>query len=83
MMTFTGISVDDTATYSCNVGFELVGSTTATCTQVDVNSATFSPVPPVCKRKCCITVVGIPSWLYGCFVRNFEFLITMQCFKIN
>ena len=51
MMTFTGNSVDDTATYSCNTGFELVGSATLTCTQVNVSSAAFSPVPPVCRRK--------------------------------
>ena len=51
MVTFTGNSVNDTATYTCNSGFELVGSATATCTQVDVNSATFSPAPPVCRRK--------------------------------
>ena len=51
MVTFTGMSVNDNATYSCNVGFELVGSATVTCTQMDVNSAGFSPVPPECRRK--------------------------------
>ena len=51
MVTFTGNSINDTATYSCNMGFELAGSATATCTQVDVNSAAFSPLPPVCRRK--------------------------------
>ena len=51
MVTFTGNSVSDTATYSCTVGFELVGSTTATCIQEDVNSAAFLPAPPVCRRK--------------------------------
>ena len=56
MVTFTGNSVNDTATYSCNMGFELVGSATATCTQVDVNTAAFSPAPPVCRRKLCIQV---------------------------
>ena len=54
MVTFTANSVGDTATYSCNMGFELVGSATVTCTQLNVNSATFSPVPPVCRRKWCI-----------------------------
>ena len=51
IVTFTGNSVDDTATYSCIMGFEQVGSTNATCTQVNVNSSTFSPVPPVCRRN--------------------------------
>ena len=63
MVTFTGNSINDTATYSCNMGFELVGTSTVTCTQVDVNSAAFSPVPPVCRRKQCINVIGVASCL--------------------
>ena len=51
MVTFTENAIDDTATYSCNTGFELVGSASVTCTQVNVSSATFSPAPPVCRRK--------------------------------
>ena len=51
MVTFIGNSVGDTATYTCNAGFELVGTATTTCTQVDVNSAVFSPEPPVCRRE--------------------------------
>ena len=51
MVTFTGNSVGDTATYTCNAGFELIGSVTTTCTLVDVNSAGFSPAPPVCRRE--------------------------------
>ena len=51
MVIFAGNSVNDTTTYSCNMGFELVGSANVTCTQVDVNSAGFSPAPPVCRRK--------------------------------
>ena len=54
MVTFTGNSVGDTATYTCDMGFELIGSATTTCTQVDVNSAAFSPDPPVCRREYCI-----------------------------
>ena len=48
---FTGNLVGDTATYTCNTGFELIGSATTTCTQVDVNTAAFSPAPPVCRRE--------------------------------
>ena len=51
---FTGNSVGDTATYTCNSDFELIGIASATCTQVDVNSASFSPVAPVCRRECCM-----------------------------
>ena len=50
-VTFTGNSVDDTATYTCDSGFELIGGATTTCTQVDVNSATFQPAPPSCRRE--------------------------------
>ena len=48
-VTFTGNSIDNTATYTCNMGFELVGSATATCTLDEV--VTFSPEPPECRRK--------------------------------
>ena len=51
MITFTGNSINDTATYSCNSGFELIGDATRTCTQVDVNFAIFSPQAPFCRRK--------------------------------
>ena len=51
-VTFTGNSVRDTATYTCNLGFELIGDATTTCTQVDVNSAEFQPMLPFCSREC-------------------------------
>ena len=48
----TGNSVGDTATYTCNTGFELIGQTVVTCTQAtDGNSASFSPAEPICLRK--------------------------------
>ena len=50
-VTFTGNSIGDTATYSCNSGFELDGAITTTCTAVDAVSAEFSPQPPVCRRE--------------------------------
>ena len=51
MMTLTGNSVDDTTTYTCNSGFELIGDVTSTCTQEDMNFATFLPAAPVCRRE--------------------------------
>ena len=52
MRTFTGNSVGDAATYSCNTGFELIGNLTTTCTQIDANSAEFPAVPPPeCRRE--------------------------------
>ena len=51
MVTFTNTSIGDTATYTCSSGFELIGSATTTCTQVDVNTAVFPPPPPMCRRE--------------------------------
>ena len=47
-----GNSVGDTATYTCNTGFELIGQAEATCTlNTDGNSASFMPAQPICRRK--------------------------------
>ncbi len=51
MVTFNGNSIGDVATYTCNVGFELIGNGTATCTQVDMDRAEFQPAPPSCRRE--------------------------------
>ena len=53
MRTFTGNSVGDTATYTCDPGFQLIGDPTTTCTAaVDGNSATYPAVPPPeCNRE--------------------------------
>ena len=50
-MAFTGNSVGDTATYTCDSGFVLIGGATTECMQVDANSATFQPAPPSCRRE--------------------------------
>ena len=52
MTTFTGNSIGDTATYTCDSGFELIGNSTITCTAVDGNSAIFPTIPPPeCRRE--------------------------------
>ena len=51
MVTFTNNSVNGTATYTCDSGFELIGGATMTCKVVDMNSATFQPAPPSCSRE--------------------------------
>ena len=51
MMSLTGFSIGDTATYTCDSGFELIGDAMTTCTQVDVNLAVFQPAPPTCSRE--------------------------------
>ena len=49
-VTFTGNSLGDTATYTCDSGFELVGTATATCTAAgDGSSASFEPAAPICN----------------------------------
>ena len=66
VMTFTGDSVGDTATYTCDSGFELIGAETTTCilSPVDENSAAFQPAPPSCR--CEYTGYKLPAleWLY-------------------
>ena len=53
VVTVTGNSVGDNATFVCNAGFELVGDEVATCTQAaDMSSALFLPAEPTCLRKC-------------------------------
>ena len=66
MVTFTGNSVGDAATYSCNSGFELIGGVTTTCTQVDPNSAAFSSQAPFCRRAYCMTDTTVATCLLIC-----------------
>ena len=44
MVAMTGNLVGDTATYTCDPGFELVGNATQTC----LSDGTWSDIPPVC-----------------------------------
>jgi len=62
MVTFTGNSVGNTATYTCDPDFDLIGGATTTCTQVDVNTAVFLPAPPLCRRE--YTVDSL-EWLHA------------------
>ena len=50
-VTFNGNSVGDMATYTCDLGFELIGNATTTCTLVDMDSAEFQPALPSCRRE--------------------------------
>ena len=58
MRTFTGNSVGDIATYTCNAGFELIGNPVTTCTPAaGGNSASYPAVPPPeCRREYFITM---------------------------
>ena len=46
-MMMTGNSVGDTATYTCDMGFELVGVMMVTC----LSDGTWDNPPPECIRK--------------------------------
>lgn len=55
MVTFTGNSAitgdtGDTANYTCNDGFELIGPVSGVCTQT-MAGAEFYPAAPTCRRK--------------------------------
>ena len=50
-VSLTGNSVGDTATYSCILGFNLVGTITRTCEIVSPSTAEWSSEAPVCERK--------------------------------
>ncbi len=52
MVTFNGTIIGGVATYTCNLGFELIGNATTTCTLVDTDRAEFQPAPPSCSREC-------------------------------
>ena len=55
-VTPTGNSVGDTTTYSCDPGFNVVGTTTLICQQVSTSTAEWMPDPPTCERTssyCC------------------------------
>lgn len=53
----SGREPGDTATYSCNSGFELVGDPTRTCTVVGPGTAMFSGDEPSCRRMLSYRVV--------------------------
>ena len=66
-VTSTGNSVGNTATYTCNTGFELIGYAEATCTlSMDGNSASFMPAQPICRRKF--------SMVHACYIYRLLFL---------
>ena len=44
-------NVGTVATYSCNAGFELVGSAMRTCENAGFSGAVFSGQAPTCERK--------------------------------
>ena len=66
MVVVTGNSVGDTATYTCDPGFELEGAPTRTCQ----SDGTWSGIPPVCestigKRKIIAEHKAVTNSMYS------------------
>ena len=69
-VTSAGNSVGDTATYTCNIGFELIGYAEATCMlSTDGNSASFMPAQPICRRKF--------AMVHACYIYRLLFFSTL------
>ena len=66
-VTSTGNSIGDTATYTCDPGYELVGPSVTTCDKLptDPSMAAFQPDPPFCHREYCM---NFSELLYGLIV---------------
>ena len=79
MVTFTGNSVGDTATYTCNSGFEPIGNESSTCIPVDVNSASFSPAAPACRRECCVIMNRNTRCFHNCVTPHFMHCLHRSC----
>ena len=84
MVTFSDNSVGDMAIYTCDLGFELIGNASTTCTLVDMDSAEFQPAPPSCRRKHIKQIpcnnFGLYVSIIGAFVRTMEPLVLLCIF---
>ena len=47
MVDLSGTSIGDTATYTCDIGFGLIGSSVLNCQ----DGGTWDNSPPVCRRE--------------------------------
>ena len=50
-VSLTGVSIGDTATYTCDPGFNLVGTEVRTCEQIGPGLAAWSGSAPICLRR--------------------------------
>ncbi len=51
MASFTGNTIGDVATYTCDFAYELIGNATTLCTLLNMSSAEFQPAAPSCRRE--------------------------------
>ena len=67
-VSFSGNGIGDTATFTCNERYELVGEATTSCTAADDGeSATFQPAPPIRQR---MFAFFVPYRLQSSWVSN-------------
>ena len=61
----TGNSIGDTATYTCDSGYELIGDAVRTCAKLpnDTSMADFQPEEPFCHRESCMNTTEWPWFL--------------------
>ena len=75
MVMMTGNSIGDTATYSCNQGYELVGAEILTCQSI---GAQWSDSPPECKiigKNVIILKTYKAGPLTDCYICVFNFVL--------
>ena len=70
-----GIGLDDVAKYTCQRGFELVGSAELICT----DNGTWSGRPPSCVRITCPALDYVPNTLITSTGYEFESQIEYEC----
>ena len=66
MVDFSGTSIGDTATYTCDIGFELIGSSVLNCQ----DGGLWDNSPPVCRRE-------LPIHFF--LVQLFHLFVTVLC----
>ena len=44
-------------TYTCDLGFELIGDTMTTCTLMDMDSVVLQPTLPFCRREYIVSTI--------------------------
>ena len=82
MVALTGNSVGDTATYTCNLNFELIGNASSTCTLIHMNIASFAPAAPVCRREYYVIINRIIS-CYTTMYFTFNTLYSYFCSPVS
>ena len=78
----TGNSIGDTATYTCDSGYELIGDAVRTCAKLpnDTSMADFQPEEPFCHREYCMNT---SEWRYFLSCVNYTRVLKAKSVRIN